>query len=141
MIAFLIYFIITVATTPVGTSHLSHVGGFVTGLFPAMMFLPHLKSQRCDFIDPVLHLHDSDGPGIVSSSEGKQCPLRLMLSSKRNQAKKNDQASCTACRFEAWIPILGALVTIVVFVALPTYFYTHKYPHLGNCGADLSRYY
>jgi len=46
MIAFLIYFIITVATTPVGTSHLSHVGGFVTGLFPAMMFLPHLKSQK-----------------------------------------------------------------------------------------------
>ena len=47
MLAFLIYFIITVATTPVGTSHLSHVGGFVTGLFPAMMFLPHLKSQKC----------------------------------------------------------------------------------------------
>lgn len=46
MVAFLIYFIITVATTPTGTSHLSHVGGFVTGLFPAMMFLPHLKSQK-----------------------------------------------------------------------------------------------
>ena len=46
MVAFLIYFIITVATTPVGTSHLSHVGGFVTGLFPAMMFLPHLQSQK-----------------------------------------------------------------------------------------------
>lgn len=46
MVAFLIYFIICVATTPVGTSHLSHVGGFVTGLFPAMMFLPHLKSQK-----------------------------------------------------------------------------------------------
>ena len=46
MAAFLIYFIICVATTTVGTSHLSHVGGFVTGLFPAMMFLPHLKSPK-----------------------------------------------------------------------------------------------
>ena len=48
--------------------------------------------------------------------------------------------SC-ACRFEAWIPIVGAVITILVFVALPTYFYTHKYPYLGNCGADTTRYY
>ena len=48
---------------------------------------------------------------------------------------------CGACRFEAWIPLLGALVSIIVFVALPTYFYTHKYPYLDSCGADISRYY
>lgn len=47
MIAFLIYFIVTVVTSPVGTSHLSHVGGFLSGLFPALLFLPHLKSERC----------------------------------------------------------------------------------------------
>lgn len=52
MLAILIYFIIAVATTPVGTSHLSHVGGFVTGLFPAMMFLPHLKSQKYGSMHP-----------------------------------------------------------------------------------------
>ncbi len=47
MIAFLVYFIVTVVTSPVGTSHLSHVGGFVSGLFPALLFLPHLRSERC----------------------------------------------------------------------------------------------
>ncbi len=67
MIAFLIYFIITVATTPVGTSHLSHVGGFVTGLFPAMMFLPHLKSQRCDSMYPNQYLYEDDGSWIAES--------------------------------------------------------------------------
>ena len=58
-------------------------------------------------------------------------------------------AQCAQCidkalhahRFEAWIPVAGAIVTLIVFVALPTYFYTHKYPHLNNCGADVSRYY
>ena len=50
MIAFLIYFIVTVVTSPVGTSHLSHVGGFLSGLFPALLFLPHLKSERCDHL-------------------------------------------------------------------------------------------
>ena len=46
-----------------------------------------------------------------------------------------------AHRFEAWIPVAGAIVTLIIFVALPTYFYTHKYPYLNNCGADVSRYY
>ena len=46
-----------------------------------------------------------------------------------------------ACRFEAWIPIVGAIVTIIVFVALPTYFYMHNFPYLDNCGADVTRYY
>lgn len=45
-----------------------------------------------------------------------------------------------ACRFEAWMPILGAVVTVIVFVALPTYFYKYNYPHLNNCGADVTRY-
>jgi hypothetical protein len=47
MFAFLVYFIVTVITTPVGTSHLSHVGGFLSGLCPALLFLPHLRSARC----------------------------------------------------------------------------------------------
>ncbi|KAK9803187.1 hypothetical protein WJX72_011823 [[Myrmecia] bisecta] len=46
MTCFLVYFIITVATSPAGTSHLSHVGGFICGLFPAFLFLPNLRSEK-----------------------------------------------------------------------------------------------
>jgi hypothetical protein len=89
MLAFLVYFVATVITSPVGVSHLSHVGGFVCGLFPALLFLPHLRSQR----------------------------------------------------FEAWMPVAGAAMTVAVFTALPTYFYEERFPKLGNCGGvDLSRY-
>ena len=68
MVAFLIYFTITVATTPVGTSHLSHVGGFVTGLFPAMMFLPHLKSQKYVSWHPCLSGRDVGDCSMECSS-------------------------------------------------------------------------
>lgn len=44
------------------------------------------------------------------------------------------------CRWEAVIPIVGAVVTVIVFVALPTYFYLHRFPKLDNCGVDISRY-
>ena len=45
-----------------------------------------------------------------------------------------------ACRWEAWTPIVGAVVTILIFVALPAYFYQHKFKAIGNCGADMARY-
>lgn len=35
---------------------------------------------------------------------------------------------------------MGAVVTVLIFVALPTYFYTHKLTAIGNCGADITRY-
>ena len=53
----------------------------------------------------------------------------------------NNDVALHAYRFEAWIPMVGAIVTLIVFLALPTYFYIHKYPYLNNCGADVSRYY
>ena len=43
MLAFLCFFIATVASTPTGTSHISHVGGFLCGLFPSFLFLPNLR--------------------------------------------------------------------------------------------------
>lgn len=90
MLAFLVYFVITVVTSPVGTSHLSHVGGFFSGLFPALLFLPHLQSER----------------------------------------------------WEALLPIAGAVVTVAIFVALPTYFYRDRFPKLGDCGGvHLARYF
>ncbi|KAK9845911.1 hypothetical protein WJX81_005785 [Elliptochloris bilobata] len=46
MLAFLCFFIVTVATTPAGTSHVSHAGGFLCGLFPSFLFLPNLRSER-----------------------------------------------------------------------------------------------
>ncbi|GAQ79753.1 rhomboid-like protease [Klebsormidium nitens] len=39
---FLLYFVITVATAG-STSHFSHVGGFLAGLFPAFLYLPNFK--------------------------------------------------------------------------------------------------
>ncbi len=45
MLAFLAFFIATVATTPAGTSHVSHAGGFICGLFPSFLFLPHLRRR------------------------------------------------------------------------------------------------
>lgn len=76
VIAFFAFFIITVATTPTGTSHLSHVGGFVCGMFPAFFFVPNLHTER----------------------------------------------------WEALLPILGGLVAVVVYIAMPLYFYLSIYP-------------
>lgn len=44
------------------------------------------------------------------------------------------------CRWEAWTPIVGAVVTVLIFVALPTYFYQKQFKAIGNCGADITRY-
>ncbi|GMH43202.1 hypothetical protein BSKO_11124 [Bryopsis sp. KO-2023] len=68
---FLLYFVITGATIKHGTSHLSHLGGLVCGLFPSFLFLPKLKGER----------------------------------------------------LEAWFPLLGGTVMLVVFITLPTHFY------------------
>ena len=46
MVAFLVYFIVTVSTANVGVSNLSHVGGFICGLFPGFLFLPNVRSER-----------------------------------------------------------------------------------------------
>lgn len=50
------------------------------------------------------------------------------------------RVSLVACRWEAWTPIVGAVVTILIFVALPAYFYQNKFNAIGNCGADITRY-
>lgn len=43
LFAFLVFFAVTVGTTPTGTSHMSHVGGFLAGLLGALCLLrtPH----------------------------------------------------------------------------------------------------
>ena len=56
MIVFLIYFIVTVATTHTGVSNLSHVGGFICGLFPGFLFLPNLRSERWEAALPHIGL-------------------------------------------------------------------------------------
>ncbi|GAB4816594.1 hypothetical protein N2152v2_003640 [Parachlorella kessleri] len=79
LLAFFIFFVVTIATTPSGTSHLSHVGGFLCGLFPAFLFLPNLHSER----------------------------------------------------WEAWLPYVGGLLAIVIYVTLPAYFYRHIYQNIS----------
>ena len=54
MLAFLSFFIVTVATTPAGTSHVSHAGGFLCGLFPSFLFLPNLRRSAARPLCPAL---------------------------------------------------------------------------------------
>ena len=79
LLAFFIFFVVTIATTPSGTSHLSHVGGFLCGLFPAFPFLPNFHSER----------------------------------------------------WEAWLPVVGGLLAVVIYVTLPAYFYRQIYPAIS----------
>ena len=53
MIIFMVFFIVNVAMVPTGTSHLSHLGGFLSGLFPAFLFLPSLRSERWESYLPI----------------------------------------------------------------------------------------
>jgi len=41
LLAFMVFFAVTVGTTANGTSHMSHVGGFLCGLLPALVLLPN----------------------------------------------------------------------------------------------------
>lgn len=69
---FFLYFFATAGLQSSGTSHLSHLGGFLCGLFPSFLFLPDLRRER----------------------------------------------------IEAWFPIVGGGVMLIIFTSLPSYFYT-----------------
>lgn len=45
VVAFLIFFLVSVATESTGVSHLSHFGGLVSGLFPSFLFLPNFVKE------------------------------------------------------------------------------------------------
>ena len=53
MLAFLVYFIVSAATSSGGSSAWSHVGGFLCGLFPSFLFLPNLKSEKWEQVLPI----------------------------------------------------------------------------------------
>lgn len=46
LLALLVYFAAAVGTTPTGTSHMSHVGGFLGGLLPGLVLLPNVHRGR-----------------------------------------------------------------------------------------------
>jgi hypothetical protein len=46
VVVLLAYVVVALATQTAGTSPLSHLGGFVCGLFPAFLFMPRLKNER-----------------------------------------------------------------------------------------------
>lgn len=48
LLAFLIFFAVTVGTTAAGTSHMSHVGGFLAGLAGGLVLLPNPQRGRCE---------------------------------------------------------------------------------------------
>ena len=78
VLAFLVYAIVSAALAPAGTSVMSHIGGFVCGLFPAFLFLPNLSHEK----------------------------------------------------WEAALPVLAAVFTLVVYTTLPAYFYQHTLKHM-----------
>lgn len=53
MLAFLVYFFVSAATSSGSSSVWSHVGGFLCGLFPSFLFLPNLKSEKWEQILPI----------------------------------------------------------------------------------------
>ena len=78
MLAFLVYAIVSAALAPAGTSVMSHIGGFVCGLFPAFLFLTNLSHEK----------------------------------------------------WEAALPVIAVVFTLVVYTTLPVYFYQHTLKHL-----------
>ena len=46
LLAFLVFFVVTVGTTPNGTSHMSHVGGFAGGLLGGLVLLAGTRRGR-----------------------------------------------------------------------------------------------
>lgn len=48
LLAFLVFFAVTVGTTAAGTSHMSHVGGFLGGLCCGLVLLPNLHRSRSE---------------------------------------------------------------------------------------------
>lgn len=81
ILLFFSYFVAVAALQNSGTSHLSHLGGFLCGLFPSFLFLPDLRKER----------------------------------------------------IEAWFPIIGGGVMVLIFTALPSYFYAVVVKDL-SCG-------
>ncbi|KAK3252000.1 hypothetical protein CYMTET_38690 [Cymbomonas tetramitiformis] len=51
IVIFSIYFVLTV-TTESNTSHLSHVGGFLCGLFPSFLVLPNFRAEKWEAMLP-----------------------------------------------------------------------------------------
>ncbi len=78
MLAFLVYAIVSAALAPAGTSVMSHVGGFVCGLFPSFLFLPNLSHEK----------------------------------------------------WEAALPPVAVLFTLIVYTTLPSFYYEHTLKHL-----------
>ncbi len=56
LLAFLIFFSVTVGTTPTGTSHMSHVGGFLAGLLGALCLLRTTHRGRAELARSALGL-------------------------------------------------------------------------------------
>lgn len=51
LLAFLVFFAVTVGTTAAGTSHMSHVGGFLGGLCCGLLLLlPNLHRSRSETV-------------------------------------------------------------------------------------------
>jgi membrane associated rhomboid family serine protease len=54
LLSLLVFFAVTVGSTPTGTSHMSHVGGFLCGVLPALVLLPNVHRTRGEAVATAL---------------------------------------------------------------------------------------
>jgi membrane associated rhomboid family serine protease len=115
-----------------GTSHLSHLGGFLTGLLAAFLFLPNFKDRRWRAARRVAKRLGRALPGIKSGSgnggggDGSTNGGGLL-------AATASAPSCWRVRRPLFRAVAALSVSSVVFlmVALPVYAWTSLLPGLS----------
>lgn len=129
MMAFVVFFVFTMFASRdgVSVSHFSHIGGLLCGLFPSVIFMPNVKRCRWEMATGLsMQLGLSEGLCSQTSSTG--------ASTVRNQCNGHEKS------FWAKFPIhpftvLGLIVLLFVFVALPIYLYKAKLPRT-SCDSE-----
>lgn len=121
LLIFVAFFIVTTINGRAGinVSHFSHLGGLLCGLFPPFLFLPNLKRQQSERTKKVLcGLELSRFVGFDES---------MTVSSSFHRDNRRVSVTRDRCRLHPFT-VLGVLVLLLIFIALPIYLYLTKFP-------------
>lgn len=121
LLIFVAFFIVTTINGRAGlnVSHFSHLGGLLCGLFPPFLFLPNLKRQQSERTKKVLC--GLDFSRFVGFGES------MSVSSSFHRANRRVSVTRGRCQLHPFT-VLGVLVLLLVFIALPIYLYLAKFP-------------